>query len=157
MSDEIPDLSDEADQALSTAAGGSDGNDLVSGRRDSTDAIVSIGPDVLWTPRGGGMVPVAYSVIAFADTAVRTSMSVRNNGYYDFQLNSRTTKIQGHEPGTGRGVVVSGYMKYSHVEVAADYVYSEGFATVSHGDDAWMNHPDVGPTEAQRGMSEREV
>ena len=157
MDDEVPDLSEEADAALAALAGAGGSEGLISGRRDVTNAIVSTGPDVLWTPKGGGMVPVPYSVIAFADTAVRLSMSVRNNGNYDFQLNSRTTKIQGHEPGTGKGVVVPGYMTYSHVKIASDFVYSQGFATVSHYDIAWVNHPDIGPTEPQRGMSQQEV
>ncbi len=103
--------------------------------------LVSKGPDVCLTPRGGTMVPVPYSVVAFMDGAIRVSKSVRNNGCYDFQLNSRCTQIKGHKQGVGKGVVVPGYQQYSHVRVASDFVYSEGFATVSHRDPAWINHP----------------
>ena len=61
----------------------------ISARKCATNTIVSKGPAVCLTPRGGCMVPVAYSSIAFLNTAVRYSPSVRNNDKYDFQLNSR--------------------------------------------------------------------
>lgn len=129
----------------------------ISARRCRSNLLVSKGPDVCLTPRGGAMVPVPYSVVAHLDGAIRVSKSVRNNGCYDFQLNARTTRIKGHKPGTGKGVVVPGHETYSHVRVASDFVYSEGFATVSHRDPAWINHPDPGPTEPQKGKTEETV
>ena len=154
MSDYPSDLSEEADAALAALAGVGGSEGMISARQDRSNMIVSNGPDVLWTPRGGGKVAVPYSVVAHLDTSIRLSMSVRNNGNYDFQLNSRTTEIVGHEPGTLKGVVVPGYKKYSHVDIASDYVYSQGFATVSHGDPAWVNRIDAGPTEPQKNMHE---
>lgn len=129
----------------------------VSGRRDAANIMVTTGPDVLLTPMGSGMVPVAYSVVAYFDPSVRLSGKVRNNSLNDFQLNARAAKITGHEPGTGKGVVVPGYLTYSHVKTASSTVYSEGWAVVRDGDPAWINHPDVGPTEPQRSLGTVEV
>ena len=129
----------------------------ISARRDRSNLLVTKGPDVCLTPRGGEMVPAAYSSVAFLGQAIRVSKSVRNNGRYDFQLNSRTTEIKGHEPGTGKGKVVPGYKTYSHVRIASGFVYSEGFATVSHRDPAWINHPDPGPTEPQKDKHQVEL
>lgn len=108
MSDEPEDISKEADQALAAAvaAVASSGESDISARQDRSNTLVSSGPDVLWTPKGGSKEKVAYSVVAHMDTSIRLSKSVRNNGNYDFQLNSRTTKIKGHAPRTLKGVVV---------------------------------------------------
>lgn len=127
----------------------------ISARKCATNVIVSVGPDVCLTPRGSCMVPVAYSSIAHLDTAVRYSPTVRNNGKYDFQLNSRCSVSEGHEPGVGRGVVVPGYKGHAHAETAASYVYSTGFATVAHRDPAWINGVGLGPQEPRK--SEEEV
>lgn len=157
MNQQIPDLSDEADDALTALVDVDGGNFVTSGRQDVSNLLISTGPDVLWTPRGGGRVAVAYSVVADMESSIRLSTNVRNNGNYDFQLNSRTTDIVGHEPGTLKGVVISGYKKYSHALMGADYLFSDGFANVSHRDPAWMNHPDPGPTEPQREMSDQYI
>lgn len=143
---------DPYDAVLAALAseGGDEG--MVSARQDRSNLLVSSGPDVLWTPKGGGKVPVAYSVVAHMDTSIRLSRSVRNNGEYDFQLNSRTTEIVGHEPGVLKGVKISGYKTYSHAKVASDFVYSEGYASVAHLHEAWINHPDPGPNEPQKPM-----
>ena len=57
----------------------------------------------------------------------------------------------------GRGVKVPGYKGHAHAEVAASYVYSEGFATVSHRDPAWLNNPGLGPIEPNKGKGEEVV
>lgn len=120
---------------------------MVSARKCRTNTIVSTSPDVCWTPVGSSCEAVAYSSVAFLDTAIRHSTSVRNNGKFDFQLNSVCSESTGHEPGTKRGVVVSGYLGPAHVEIAAPFVFSEGWATVRHRDPAWINRPDPGPIE----------
>ncbi|MBP0583435.1 DUF4150 domain-containing protein [Labrys sp. LIt4] len=122
----------------------------VSARQDAADVIVSRGPDVCWTPIGDFWVPVPYSSIAYMDTAVRVSTTVRLNGNYDFQLNSRCATSTGHEPGTGKGVVRPGYLGPAHIETASYYSYSEGFATVAHRDPAWINREEVGPKEPEK-------
>ncbi|AWN45338.1 hypothetical protein DK419_02550 [Methylobacterium terrae] len=129
----------------------------VSGRREGSNLMVTTGPDVCWTPMGGGMVPVAYSCVVDLDGSERVSPDVRNNALKDFQLNTRAVRITGHEPGTGKGVVVPGYKKYSHVRTASSTVFSHGHAVVRDGDPCWINHPDLGPTEPQRTMRSVEI
>jgi len=128
----------------------------ISARKDASNVIVSTGPDVCWTPVGASKKKVAYSSIAYMSTAVRVSTSVRNNGNYDFQLNSRCRWSKGHKPGTLRGVKKPGYCGPAHVEIASDFFFSEGFANVSHGDPAWINRHNVGPKESQEAMGEKE-
>ncbi|NTJ44997.1 DUF4150 domain-containing protein [Agrobacterium larrymoorei] len=125
----------------------------ISARKCASNVIVSTTPDVCWTPVGSDVVKVGYSSIAFLDTAIRHSTTVRNNGKFDFQLNSRCSKSTGHEPGTKRGVVVPGYLGPAHVEVASHFVFSEGWATCSHRDPAWINRPDPGPVEPQKSQA----
>ncbi|NTF08909.1 DUF4150 domain-containing protein [Agrobacterium rubi] len=129
----------------------------ISARKCDSNVIVSTGPDVCRTPVGSGVVDVAYCSIAHLDTAIRHSTTVRNNGKFDFQLNSRTSTSTGHEPGTKRGTVVSGYKGPAHVEIASPFVYSEGWATCSHRDPAWINRPDPGPVEPVKTIKEVEV
>ncbi|MEF2074855.1 PAAR-like domain-containing protein [Consotaella aegiceratis] len=129
----------------------------ISARKCHSNVIVSTTPDVCWTPVGSGRKPVAYSSIAFLDTAIRYSKSVRNNGKFDFQLNSRTATSTGHEPGVEKGVKVPGYLGPAHVEIAADYFFSEGWANCSHRDPAWINRPDPGPTEDQKNSFEDKI
>ncbi len=130
---------------------------IVSARKCASNVIVSKGPDVCLTPVGGAVVPVAYSSIAFFDTAVRYSKSVRNNGKFDFQLNSRTANSTGNEPGTQFGLKVKGYMGHAHADVAAHFVYSEGWATVSHRDPAWINGVGLGVVEQRKPKGDVEI
>ncbi|MQY49603.1 DUF4150 domain-containing protein [Rhizobiales bacterium RZME27] len=127
-------------------------SDKTSGRRDGVNIMVTTGPDVCWTPIGDKMVPVAYTCVAFLDPSKRLSDDVRNNKRLDFQLNTRSRKITGHEPGTGKGVVVPGHLKYSHVKTASSSVFANGWAVVRDKDPAWMNHADIGPIEPQRAL-----
>ncbi|WHA44062.1 PAAR-like domain-containing protein [Agrobacterium larrymoorei] len=129
----------------------------ISARKCDSNVIVSTGPDVCRTPVGSDIVDVAYCSIAYLNTTIRHSTTVRNNGKFDFQLNSRTSTSTGHEPGTERGVVVSGYKGPAHVEIASPFVYSEGWATCSHRDPAWINRPDEGPVEPEKSIDEIEV
>ncbi len=119
----------------------------ISARKCASNVIVSTAPDVCWTPVGSSMVPVAYSSISFLDTAVRYSTSVRNNGKFDFQLNSRCATSTGHEPGTGKGVKISGYKGPAHANIASEFLYSEGWATCHHRNEAWINNSTLGGEE----------
>lgn len=119
----------------------------ISARKDGSNIIVSKGPDVCLTPMGSSMVPVAYNSIAFLDTAVRVSQNVFCNGLQDFNLNSRASVSTGHEPGTGRGVVVPGYKGPAFAKSASSTVATNGFTVVRNNDPAWINRPDLGSTE----------
>ncbi|WP_320196887.1 PAAR-like domain-containing protein [Agrobacterium rosae] len=129
----------------------------ISARKCDSNVIVSTGPDVCRTPVGSDIVDVAYCSIAYLSTAVRHSTTVRNNGKFDFQLNSRTSTSTGHEPGVKRGTVVSGYKGPAHVEIASPFVFSGGWATCSHRDPAWINRQDVGPTEPEKQRTQAQV
>ncbi|WP_284775429.1 PAAR-like domain-containing protein [Agrobacterium sp. lyk4-40-TYG-31] len=120
---------------------------MISGRKCASNTIVAKGPDVCRTPVGSSVVDVGYSSVAFCDTATRYSTSVRNNGKFDLQINFRTTCSTGNEPGTLRGIIEQGHMGPAHVDTASSFVYSEGWATVSHRDPSWINRPDPGPVE----------
>lgn len=119
----------------------------ISARKHASNVIVTTGPDVCLTPVGCDMEPVAYHSIAYMSTAVRYSTKVRNNGRYDFQLNSRCETSEGHEPGVGRGTHDQGYLGPAHAKIASPFIYSEGFATVSHRDPGWVNKSSEGPIE----------
>lgn len=127
----------------------------VSARRDGTNYVHSIFPDVCWTPIGDVMVPIPYSSICLFDegSITRQSRTVRNNEDHDFQLNTRCTKTTGHEPGTGKGVIVPGYMQISHIMQGEGAIFSEGYAIVRNEHMAWMNRPDEGPQEGRRSST----
>ncbi|WP_438618927.1 PAAR-like domain-containing protein [Oryzifoliimicrobium ureilyticus] len=124
---------------------------MVSARRCASNVIVSVGPDVCKTPVGSCVVDVAYSSMVTLENTQRFSPTVRNNGKFDCQLNGAVPGVTGHEPGTLRGTVNPGYKGWAHVEVASSFVYSMGFATWHHMQDAWINRHDPGPHEDQKG------
>lgn len=127
----------------------------ISARKDGANIIASKGPDVCKTPMGSSMVPVPYMTMVTLGPSTRFAKSVRNNGNKDFNLNTRTSPVTGHEPGVGKGVKDPGYKGYAHVNTASKTVFSEGYAVVRHGDPAWINHPSVGPTEPRRSQGSR--
>ena len=126
----------------------------VIARKDPSNLIVSTGPDVHLTPVGASMQPVAYTTIGNLGDAVRVSTTDLDNDCPEFQLNSRVPNTTGHEPGTGKGIIDSGYLQHAHADVASDYTFSEGFATVAHRDPAWVTRPGLGPTEPRQGMGD---
>ena len=131
----------------------------VSARRDSSNCVYSIAPDVCWTPIGDVIVPVAYNSICFfaEGQTSRTSRTVRNNGNHDFQLNTRCTRTEGHDAGTRKGVIVPGHQEVSHVMTGEGTIYSEGWAIVRDGDPAWINRPDEGAVEDRRSSSKQKI
>ena len=122
----------------------------ISARKDGMNIIVTKGPDVCKTPMGSSMVPVPYMSMVTLGPASRTAKTVRNNGKHDFNLNTRTRLVTGHEPGVGKGVKDAGYKGFAHVQAASTKVFSEGWAVVRHGDPAWINAASAGPKETQR-------
>ncbi|QEN90081.1 DUF4150 domain-containing protein [Labrys sp. KNU-23] len=121
----------------------------VSARKDATNFIASTGPDVCWTPIGDIMVPVPYLSIAFLDDSVRVSTDVEDNSLQDFHLNSRARTSQGHEPGTGKGVVIPGYLGYAAAVRSSSVIGVNGYSIVRDGDEAMINRPDPHPMEKQ--------
>jgi hypothetical protein len=122
----------------------------ISARKDGTNLIIAKGPDVCKTPMGSAMVPVPYMSVVTLAPAIRTAKTVRNNGKHDFNLNTRTQLVTGHEPGIGKGVKDAGYKGYAHAKKASSTVFSEGWAVVRHGDPGWINAAGPGPQEPRR-------
>ncbi len=127
----------------------------ITARKDGTNIIHCIAPDVCLTPPQP--VPVPYMSISFLNTSTRVSRSVRDNGKKDFQLNSRPTKTTGHEPGTKKGVKVPGHKSHSLAVKGAATVFSEGFAEIRDGDKAEVNRPGPGGTEPKRAKKQEEL
>lgn len=71
---------------------------------DKNNVITCLSPCVCLTPRGGAMVPVPYMIISKLDWSTRTIPNVSFGGDEAFTMDSRTTKVEGNEPGTGGGV-----------------------------------------------------
>lgn len=130
---------------------------MVSARRCASNVIVSTGPDVCKTPVGSSVKDVAYCSMVTLERTERFSASVRNNGKFDCQLNGAVPEVTGHEPGTLRGTSNPGYKGWAHVEVASSFVYSTGFATWHHRQQAWINRSDPGPIEPQKGQRAEQV
>lgn len=122
----------------------------ISARKDGANMIVGKGPDVCKTPMGSSMVPVPYMTMVTLAPSTRTAKTVRNNGKPDFNLNTRTRLVTGHEPGVGKGVVDAGYKGFAHVQKGSSTVYSEGYAVTRNNDPAWINAASAGPTETKR-------
>ncbi|WP_147105079.1 PAAR-like domain-containing protein [Tateyamaria sp. syn59] len=129
----------------------------ISARKDGSNIMHTTGPDVCMTPIGKRVVPVAYTSMVTLAGSIRVSHSVRDNSNPDFQLNSRTRSVTGHEPGTKKGAKVAGYKGFAHARTAASTVFSEGFALVRDADPAWINHPDPQPQEGRRSKSSSSV
>jgi len=72
----------------------------------SPDAlVVSIAPDVCWTPMGGTMIAVPYNIIGRLENAIGTSAKDLYNGRPGFTMASRIPTVEGDEAGTGGGVI----------------------------------------------------
>lgn len=133
------------------------GQAMVSARRCASNVIVSTGPDVCKTPIGSSVVDVPYSSCVTLARATRYTPSVRDNGKFDCQLNTAVPGVTGHEPGTLRGVMNPGYKGWGLVEIASSFVYSLGFATWHHLQEAWINRVDPGPNEDQKTANNRHI
>ena len=125
----------------------------ISARKDGSQLIVCKGPDVCKTPIGSAMVPVPYVTLVTLSATSRTAKTVRNNSQPDFNLNTRTRGVTGHEPGVGKGVRDAGYKGYAHIQQGSSTVFSEGYAVVRDGDPAWLNAPSLGSQETRRSRS----
>jgi len=125
----------------------------VSARKRADNFIASSGPDVCWTPMGCIMVPVAYNTIALFDTCEDESRNVFDNGCADFHFNTVAMVVQGHEPGTGGGVVVQGYRTYAAATESTSSVATNGYLLVRDGDPAMLTRHDPALKEFQSSMT----
>ncbi|TRW95369.1 DUF4150 domain-containing protein [Paracoccus sp. M683] len=66
--------------------------------------IVCLAPDVCKTQVGGSAVPIPYMIISRLDWSERTVSSIQLTGLKAFNMNARTNKVTGNEPGKMGGV-----------------------------------------------------
>ena len=66
--------------------------------------IVCIAPDVCLTPVGSSIVPIPYMIISELNWSQKTITHTSFTGNEAFNMDSRTDKVTGDEPGTKGGV-----------------------------------------------------
>lgn len=66
--------------------------------------IVCLAPDVCKTPVGNVVVPLPYMIISQLDWSEKTVSHTQLTGLKAFNMNARTNKVTGDEPGTLGGV-----------------------------------------------------
>ncbi|AUH65252.1 DUF4150 domain-containing protein [Paracoccus zhejiangensis] len=66
--------------------------------------IVCLAPDVCLTPIGGSVVPIPYMIVSQLDWSERTISNTQLTGMQAFNMESRTNKVTGDEPGVKGGV-----------------------------------------------------
>jgi len=66
--------------------------------------IICSAPDVCKTPVGNSVVPIPYMITSMLSFTKREASSVEFGGLKAFNMNSRTDKVIGDEPGTLGGV-----------------------------------------------------
>lgn len=66
--------------------------------------IICMAPDVCLTPVGSSIVPIPYMIISELNWSTRTVSHTSFTGLESFNMNSRTNKVTGDEPGSKGGV-----------------------------------------------------
>lgn len=75
------------------------------GRKCDYALVISIVPDVCWTPVNGVMVAVAYTIIGRVDNAIDTDPKYLICGNPALTTKSRIPSVEGNEAGTGGGII----------------------------------------------------
>ena len=74
-------------------------------RHSGKNAIITcMAPDVCKTPVGNTVVPIPYMIISMLDWSDKTVSHTKLTGMKAFNMNARTNKVTGDEPGTVGGV-----------------------------------------------------
>jgi len=74
-------------------------------RHSGKNAIITcLAPDVCKTPVGNAVVPIPYMIISKLDWSTKTINHTKLTNLKAFNMNSRTNKVVGDEPGTIGGV-----------------------------------------------------
>jgi len=74
-------------------------------RHSGKNAIITcLAPDVCKTPVGNAVVPIPYMIISRLDWSTKTIGHTEMTNLKAFNMNSRTNKVMGDEPGTIGGV-----------------------------------------------------
>lgn len=74
-------------------------------RHSGKNAVITcLAPDVCKTPVGSSVVPIPYMIISKLDWSAQTISHTKMTGLKAFNMDSRTNKVTGDEPGTVGGV-----------------------------------------------------
>ena len=116
----------------------------VGARKDSIITVVSVCPDVCYTPVGAGMEPVPYQIFTDLSGSVHCIDSVRFNGKPCFvHTNSLAPTVHGDEPGTGGGVVSTVNKGRVWALQSSINVRAARYRIARVGDLTWMNVEDT--------------
>jgi Domain of unknown function (DUF4150) len=108
--------------------------------QDGQFMLVSMAPDVCWTPVGRYKVPIPYPIIHTMASAQQCSHNVFIDGKPAFMhANSYVDKVMGDEPGVKGGIMTEVNMKVSHSKQHSASVYINGKPMVRTGDTVFMN------------------
>ncbi|MBB4010565.1 DUF4150 domain-containing protein [Allorhizobium taibaishanense] len=110
------------------------------GLRDLDEAkIVSLSPDVCWTPCGSSVVAVPYPIVDFCGHDEGYTSSVRFTGKKAMVMRSRTAHVHNDKPGTKKGVKSGTVGDVCEPVGHADQVRAEGSHVIRHLDRFKMN------------------
>lgn len=111
------------------------------GLRDIDEArIVSLAPDVCWTPVGSSVVPIPYPVVDFCGHDKNYTPSVRFTSKKAMVMRSCTTHVHGDKPGVKKGVKSGTVESICEPIGHAAHVRAEGSHVIRHLDRFWMNN-----------------
>ncbi len=110
------------------------------GLRDIDEArIVSLAPDVCWTPLGSSVVPIPYPVVDFCGHDKNYTPSVRFTRKKAMVMRSCTTHVHGDKPGIRKGRKSGTVESICEPIGHADQVRAEGSHVIRHLDRFYMN------------------
>lgn len=108
--------------------------------KDSEFVLISLAPDVCWTPIGDKSVPIPYPITHDMGKSTQCSDNVYVDGKPVFlHRMSFVDNVEGDEPGSDGGVVSRVNMKISHSLMYSRNVYVNGHEVVRTGDMMHMN------------------
>lgn len=112
----------------------------VGARKDSIITVISICPDLCYTPMGAGMELVPYQIYTDLSASMKCIDSVRFNGKPCFvHDHSLAPTVQGDEPGTGGGIISGVNVARTWALQASTNVRAGGYRIARVGDLTWMN------------------
>lgn len=108
--------------------------------KDGQFVLISMAPDVCWTPIGDKKLPIPYSIVHNMATAQQCSRNVFINKKPAYlHANSYVDNVTGDEPGVDSGVVSGVNEKVSHSQQHSANVYINGKQMVRTADMVLMN------------------
>lgn len=108
--------------------------------RDNAFVLVSLTPDVCWTPIGDKAVPVPYPITHTMAQAQQCSTNVYLHQQPAFlHERSYVDHVQGDEAGSRGGIVSGVHRQVSHSRQHSHSVYVNGQPIVRAGDTMLMN------------------